>query len=298
MTKSGACPSETRQIPGRGFLFLALAALFCLTALPGCRLSGGGSSTSTLRSPEGPAMDLAMGLYQRGESLKTMAVRGGANYTTGQRRHYFKFEALVSKPGRLSFTAIDPAGRPAFKLTSDGARMTGILYGANQYVVGSATAENFGRFIPLGLSPDQMIALMSGSQVRPASAGAKTGSSGTELIVSPYGRLDDERQLWRIALAGDLNQSPATAVIKSANYGPARNPEIAITYPTVKDVPREDLGGAVEPFPHTVMVEWTASDNSRQSLRVNYDEVRLGLALGDNHFQLARPEGFELVQLP
>lgn len=292
MKKSTGCQSK-------GLLSLALLSLSAALILCGC-LAGGGSSSSAgavTRSPQGPAMDLASGLYQRGESLRTLAVRGGASYSTGLRRHFFKFEAMVIKPGYLLFTALDPAGRPAFRLASDGRELTGILYGARQYVTGPATAANFGRFIPLGLTPDQLIALMSGSQVRPASAGARETASGTELTIVPAGRPDSDSQLWRLRLAGPLAQDPSAAVVNSASFGPSRNPEISIKYLSVKNVSREDQGGRPEPFPHSVEADWTGPERQSQSLRVTYDEIRLGLPLSEDSFVLSQPAGFELVRL-
>ncbi len=279
-----------------GLALLLGLALMAGLLFPGC---GGGSGTSgaVTRSPQGPAMDLASGIYQRGESLRTLAARGGAGYTSQGRRHFFKFEVLVDKPGRMLFTALDPAGRPAFRLASDGQQLTGIMYGSRQYVVGPATAANFGRFIPLGLTPDQLIALMSGSQVRPASAGARETGEATELTIVPAGQPEGDAQLWRLRLAGGLGQNPATAVVQSAAFGPARNPEISIKYMSVKDVPREDQGGRPEPFPHSVEVDWTSADRQSQALRVTYDEIRLGLPLETGLFHLERPNGFELVQL-
>ena len=267
--------------------------------LPGCLLtggSGGGGAAEVARTPDGPAMAMAAGLYQRGESLQTMAARGGAGYTSGSKRHYFKFETVTMKPGRIMFTALDPAGRPAFRLASDGQMITCILYGEKQYAIGPATAENFGRFLPLGITPDQLISLMTGSQVRPASAGAKESGSSTELIVQPAGRPADDRHLWRLSLVGGLQQDPAATVIQSASFGPPRRPELSIKYLSVKNVAREDLGGRQEPFPHSVEVDWT--DQNKQSLRVTYDEVRLGLTLTDTTFSLQRPDGFELIELP
>jgi len=292
MKKSTGCQSK------RPLISLALLSLAAAFLLGGC-LGGGASSSfgAVTRSPQGPAMDLASGLYQRGESLRTLAVRGGASYSTGLRRHFFKFEAMVIKPGYLLFTALDPAGRPAFRLASDGRELTGILYGARQYVTGPATAANFGRFIPLGLSPDQLIALMSGSQVRPASAGARETSSGTELTIVPAGQPESDSQLWRLRLAGPMAQDPNSIVVNSATFGPPRKPEISIKYLSVKNVSREDQGGRPEPFPHSVEADWTGSDRQSQSLRVTYDEIRLGLPLSEGSFVLSQPDGFELVRL-
>jgi hypothetical protein len=241
-------------------------------------------------------MTLASGLYQRGADLATMAARGGASYTADNQRHYFRFEAVAMKPGRLLFTAFDPAGRPAFRLASDGDTFTGILYGARQYAVGPATAENFGRFIPLGVSPDQLIALMSGAQVRPGAAGARESGDATELTVVPAGQSSESARLWRIRLAGPVGQDPARAAVQSASFGSARNPVISIKYMSVQNVPREDQGGRPEPFPHSVDVEWT--EKGSLALHVSYDEVRLGLPLDQKLFSLPRPDGFELVPLP
>jgi|GEM_PF-1736216 len=316
MKKSTGCQNKNRRRPNL-FVFdrisaslwptqfalqifsrLAALNLAAILLLTGC-LGGSGSSLSgaTTRSPEGPAMDLASGLYQRGESLRTLAVRGGADYNIGQKRHFFKFEALAIKPGYLLFTALDPAGRPAFRLASDGRELTGIFYGARQFVTGPATAANFSRFIPLGLTPDQLIALISGSQVRPASAGARETSSGTELIIAPAGRPENDNQLWRLKLTGSLDQDPATAVVQSAAFGSPRKPEISISYLSVKNVLREDLSSRSEPFPHSVEAAWTGPDRQSQSLRVTYNEVRLGLSLNESSFVLERPDGFELLRL-
>lgn len=316
MKKSTGCQNKTRRRsalfvggqtpaePGRtqkaqcAFIGLAALSLTAVLLLSGC-LGGSGSGVSgaASRSPQGPAMELASGLYQRGESLRTLAVRGGASYNLGQKRHFFKFEAMVIKPGYLLFTALDPAGRPAFRLASDGRELSGIFYGTRQFVTGPATARNFGRFIPLGLTPDQLISLMSGSQVKPAAAGARETASGTELTIVPADRPESDSQLWRLRLAGPLSQNSASAVVQSAAFGPLRNPEISIKYLSVKNVPREDQNGRPEPFPYSVEADWAGTDRRSQSLRVTYDEVRLGLPLNENAFVLERPSGFELLQL-
>lgn len=276
---------------------LWLLSFLCLplVALAGC--ASGGKET-VLRTPNGPAMALASALYERGASLETLAARGGATYSEGQQRHYFKFEALLKKPGQLLFTALDPAGRPAFRLASDGQTLRGIVYGSNQYFSGPATAENFGRFLPLGLSPEELTTLLTGSLVRPVAAGAGNfDGRATELLVVPSGGTDDESQLWRLKVSGEVNQNPQTAALESAAFGPARRPQMALKYANIKNVTREDLGGRLEPFPHSIEAQWGGVSGKPKNLRVTYNEIRLGLPLDEDLFSIPRPENFQLIEL-
>ncbi len=277
-----------------------LSLLWILTVLMFASCSGlSSTSKETVEAgadPSGSALRLASELYQRGASLQTLAARGGASYTLDGKRSHFKFEAVMAKPGRMLFTALDPMGRPAFRLVSDGQTLTGLLYSAKQYATGPATAANFGRFIPLGLSPDQLIVLMTGSVPQPAKASARSTGGSTELTVLPVGMPEGTANQWRIKVEGPLDQNPATAKVTSAILGQANNPKMSIKYLSIKDVAREDLNGQMEPFPSSVEVEW--NDVKKQSLRVTYEEVRLGLPLGDELFTLTQPEGFEFIQLP
>lgn len=284
---------SSQRVPRSISILLSAAAFMSLILFSACGPLA--DSTTQPLSSAGPAMIMAAGIYERGHNLSSMAVRGGASFTNQGKRHYFKFEAVVLKPGHLLFTAFDPAGRPAFRLVSDGQTLTGILYGHKQYAVGPATSENFGRFIPLGITPDQLIALMSGAQVRPAEAAAVSTETSTELSILPANRPANNQLLWRVRLAGPITQNPAQAIVDAADFGPPLSPTIAIKYRAIKEITREDQNGLLEPFPHSVEIMWVEKDE--KMLRVTYDEVRLGLPLDQNLFNLVRPDGFELVQL-
>ena len=283
---------KSKNFPGDSLAVLArLAALTVLAAeLAGC---AGPREEMTPRTPEGPAMDLARGLYQRGESLRSLAARGAVSHTAGGRHTFFRFEVLALKPDRLLFTAFDPAGRPAFRLASAEGRLTGLSYGARQYFTGPATAENLARLMPVNLTLDQLVALFCASTARPMAAGARAVGDNTELTLVPDGAGEDE--VWRLRLAGGLDQDPRQAVILSAARGPAGRPNLSLRYTAVKELPREDEPGVLTPFPTSVEAEWT---KTREFLRLAYDEVRLGPGLAPNLFVLAPPEDFKAVSLP
>jgi hypothetical protein len=264
---------------------MAAWLLFSLALAAGCA-----SRPAARPGDDEAALRLAEALHLRGESLQTMAARGSAGYSADGRRHYVKFEVAVMKPDRMLFTAFDPAGRPAFKLASDGQTLTGIQYGSGEFVSGPAAAANFSRFIPLNLEVSELAALLSGFQAEPASAGARRLGDMTELTVVPTGGDPDGRLAWRLRLKGPPDQDPKAAAVESASFGPPRNPELEIVYRSIKPTPREDLGG-LEPFPYSLDIAWR--DGARRGLKVNYEEVRLGLPLETGLFSLKPPEGFE-----
>ncbi len=265
-----------------------LAPVFLILLMAGCVSA---DRAPLVLAPEGPAMNMARGLYERG--FKSLAARGGAAYQEGDRRNYFTFEVVADKADFL-FTALDPAGRPAFRLASDGKTLEGLVYGQKQYFHGPATPENFGRFLPLGLSQEDLKNLLTGASARPASAGVlESGDGFTEIMLEPQGGADDGK-LWRLRLLGDLGQDALAAALQRATFGSSRRPEIAVVYANVKNVPREDLGGRPEAFPHSIEARW---EGGEKSLRVTYREVRLGLSTEASLFKIAKPQGFETVEL-
>ena len=282
---------KSKNWPGDPLAVLArLAALTALAAqLTGC---AGHRAEVVPRAAEGPAMDLAQGLYLRSENLRTLAARGAISHEAG-RRTFFRFEVLLLKPDRLLFTAFDPTGRPAFRLAAAEGRLTGLLYGARQYFTGPATAENFARFLSLNLTLEQLVALLSNATARPAAAGARALGDNTELTLVPAEAPEDEKEVWRLKLGGGLDQDPEQAVILAAARGQVNRPDLDIRYLTVQNMPREDKPGVLTPFPTSVEAQWV-----KQSLRLTYEEVSLGPKLDPTLFVLAPPEDFEVVFLP
>jgi hypothetical protein len=285
-----------KSIKWPGDSLAALVRLAALTVLA-VELAGcaGTRGDAALRTSEGPAMDLARGLHLRGESLRALAARGSVSHEAGRRRAFFRFEAVTLKPDRLLFTAFDPAGRPAFRLASAEGRLTGLNYRTRQYFTGPATAGNFALFLPLNLNQEQFVALLCGSTARPEAAGARAAGENTEIVLVPAEAPEDENEVWRLKLAGGLDQDPRRAVILTAARGPAGRPDLRLRYLAVRDLPREDEPGGLMPFPTSVEAEWT---KPKQLLRLTYDEVSLGPTLDPGLFVLTPPEGFEAVPSP
>ncbi len=290
MKKYGFFPADAAWLRLKSWGRLGLL-LLSAGALAACAAGSRGVELS----PQGPAMDLARGLYERGLDLPSLAARAGVGYTAQGQRHFFRVEMAAARDGRLLFTALDPTGRPAFRLASDGQTLTGLDYGSRQYFQGPATAANFARFIPLGLSIKELVALMSGAQAKPAAAGASERGGALELTVVPEGSAEGPDSVWRLKLKGSVAQNPASAVVESAVLGPRNRPRVQIRYMSYRELEREDRPGLLQPFPHSVEAQW--NDGEPRSLRVTYDELRLGPALAESLFSVERPEGFELVEL-
>jgi len=282
---------KSRNCPGDSLARLAVIIVLAVE-LTAC---GGSRVNLASRAPEGPAMDLAYELYLRGVNLRSLAARGQVSHESGGRRAFFRFEVLILKPDQLFFTAFDPLGRPAFRLVTGEGRLSGLIYGARQYFTGPATTENFNRFLPLNLPPDQLVALLCGSIARPVTAGSRTVGGNTELIIAPAETQEDENALWRLRLAGDLEQDPSRIVILAAAHGPAGRPNLNLRYAKIQDLPLEDEPGVLMPFPTSVEAEWS---KKKQFLRLTYDEVKLGPKLDPGLFVLTPPDDFEVVPLP
>ena len=276
---------------------LLLASIF----LSACPVQVSGPEADPTK-PMASSLPLAQGLYQRGESLKSFAARGRVNYYKDKQRHFFRFEFISKTADKMLFTAFDPAGRPAFKMLIKDGQLSGVIYHDRKFVQGPATRENLNIFIPVNLPPQDLLALMTGAQVKPEAASGRIKGADSELIVKPdqeqsaYGQNQEQDAVWKISLKGSLEQNPQMAVIKKAEFGqPRRQPQISLNYEQVENMSREDLPGQpLEPFPKKVSAQWQKGEN----LEINYEELRLGGQFGNEAFSLSPPAGFEVIVLP
>lgn len=293
------------------------AGNFCRLIILALGLAGlAGGCTTTAKMPqtadhdlEAKAGEMAQALYERGQTLPSFAARGDATYIQGQDRKFFRFELITAKPDKILFTVFGPAGKPAFKLASDGTTMSYIAYGEKAYITGKASPENFRRIMPFDFSLQELIALASGAQVEPTWAtmamastkkNTKTGQGGaissTTLFVRPSVSPDGNDYYWQIRLSGDAAAlKPDQLKVESSKYGPPRRPKIEISYNSIKDLTREDNPGQTEPFPFTINGKWQL-ESSREAL-LRYEEVRLGLKLDEKMFKLEKPASYDLIKM-
>jgi hypothetical protein len=271
-------------------LALALAAL--LAASAGCVPGVKNPAQSDLAS-SGPAMDLAVRHRGREAAIGSLAARGAITWTDGQDR-FFRFELIRRPPGTLLLTILDPMGRPAVRMASDGLVFTGLDYRSAQAFAGNADPARLSQVLPfdLGIDSERLLALLVGAlPVTPVQAAAAPGPDGRPariLVVSP-GPSGTQ------SLTADVGYDTAgrSCLTRIAVAAAAGNPAFEVRYGGFRDEPvmgpdgRESNGG---PFPHVIDL---LLDRGRR-LSVRYDEVRLGVPIPESTFRLEIPSGFSL----
>ena len=127
---------EKPQHSGRPALrWVALTLILAPLFLFGCAAV---TETAPPATPDtrAQAMEAALRLASLGQDVSTMAVRGAIDYSSGTTKHYFRFELISQRPASFHFTIIDPLGRPAVRIVSDGQRALALEYGPATATVG------------------------------------------------------------------------------------------------------------------------------------------------------------------
>lgn len=162
-------------------------------------------------------------------------------------------------------------------------------YGESLAAVGASTPENVRRVLPVGLSLDTLLSILSDALIlRPDLAAASQNSDGafTALLLSTKEK--EGVTTWSVSLAEGPGGPRVTGFeIKAQPHRPA----LSVSYGTFKSV--EVDGSGARDFPH--LVEATLADG--RSLAVRYEEVRLGMEIPPELFEIAVPEGFDVTEL-
>jgi hypothetical protein len=233
-------------------------------------------------------MDLALGLRRGGESIGSFAARGSVEYSADGSNHFFRFELLSQRPGNFQFTVLDPLGRPAMRVISDGSRFVALQYGAREATVGPADPGSLGRFLPLGLRAEDFISLLSGTLVPvPEAAALDPGPrNGQTLRILPGGFWSGAS--WKVSLSSAENGQRIDGFTATMADGPP----LVAGYGQFAVLPVEDAGLRVD-FPHRLDLSW----GREKKLLIRYDEVRLGFPAQPGMFLPLVPAGFSRVEL-
>lgn len=129
-------------------LLLALAA-GCATRPPvGEELTG--------RELQGVKEVFLATMEQRRQAVHCLDAEAEINWRTLLRSGIVPGYLQAMAPGRLKFVGVDPLGRPALVLVTDGESFRLIMVGEGMAYQGPTTAEAFRRHLPEGLDPERL----------------------------------------------------------------------------------------------------------------------------------------------
>ncbi len=118
-----------------------------------------------LFGPEGPIQNAAevLGRVKANEqAIHTLKGDGRLTVDSPQGRGSLTLLVAVGEGARLHLEILDFFGRPLSILISDGTRFGLFQVQENRYYQGPATAENFARFLPMSLPPQELADLLRG----------------------------------------------------------------------------------------------------------------------------------------
>ncbi|MDR2421914.1 MAG: DUF4292 domain-containing protein [Deltaproteobacteria bacterium] len=272
---------------------LVVAAGLALAACQGGRGPGLGDPPPPLA--EGPAFELAERLYLVGQEPPAVAARGAADYLAPNGgRHHFEFESFVQKPDVFSFLLLGPAGSPAFRVLMVGDSAYALDYGQKTYLTGTRDELNRAR-LPLPMSPEELLALLSGALAEPpAKASAQrlgtTQAPKSELLVWSASEGDP----MRLTLDGAPGAEKAP-VLRRLSALTRSGELLTVAYDDIRGVDRRDQASSLA-FPHKITAV-VGGGRAKRSLSIRYAEVVLGAVLPRESFRLDPPPGFAWASL-
>ena len=197
----------------------------------------------------------------------------GKNFTTQE-------VILARRPGFLRLETLSPLGAPLFYFVITGQDLTMYHPGENRYYKGPARARHLSSILPVGLEPEEIIAILLG-----------------EFPLLPYegfsSRYDAREELWFLDLkdsSGGIGQvlgiDPQNGRILSAEYlleGITRRLFFS-DYRKTADFS----------FPHKIHFE---SPAARTQFTIEYQEILLNPEWMEQDFHLPVPRGAQVIPL-
>ncbi|MDR1658386.1 MAG: DUF4292 domain-containing protein [Deltaproteobacteria bacterium] len=242
-------------------------------------------------SSDGPAMELARSLYQQGQELTSFAARGSVNYIDGNQRHFFRFEFILSRPGGLSFTVLDPLGRPALRVVSDWSRFYALDYLELLATVGLATDENLRAVIPINLEIDDLLAVMTNAlMVNPVAAAADRFKGGSIGVLRVAADRPQPGSVWLVSL-DNLSSGPVISSCELKKM--AGGDDFRVRYNRFTSLAVESQPPGSKDFPMSI----EATVGRETTFEIRFDDVRLGPSLPAELFIFQVPGGFAVQEI-
>ncbi len=145
---AGLCGRPRRWLSGLLCALLLLSAA-CATRPPvGEELTG--------RELRGVKEAFLATMEQRRQAVRCLDAEVDINWRTLLRSGIIPGYLQAMAPGRLKFVGVDPLGRPALVLVTDGESFRLIMVGEGMAYQGPTTAEAFRRHLPEGLDPERL----------------------------------------------------------------------------------------------------------------------------------------------
>ncbi|MEW5722803.1 MAG: DUF4292 domain-containing protein [Thermodesulfobacteriota bacterium] len=279
MRKSGRGSNnrEARLLPA-----LVLAAAVWTA---GCAVLAPTPSGDGLPAPE----TVVERLRERQDLVRTFAGRGSIKLKRDKSEHYLEVMVAAARPDRLRLQGFDFMGRPVLILAVDDKTLSFLDYRQARLFQGPATPENLSRFLPLGLSLPEVVALLSGGQPLAAydraSLEARREVGGATWVLSLFRpRGDWVEKVW--LTPGGLQVSR----VELGHRGEKADYRLDFAdYRTVEGRPPAETA----PF------QIKAADvQSTRELIISYTEVSLNPELPATLFQLEPPAGVVVEPLP
>jgi outer membrane lipoprotein-sorting protein len=139
------------------------ASLLVLLILGGCV-----RALPPPHEPIGPDARRLIGLLiARWHGFSDLRTRADIHVQRGGERQQLIGVLLVRTPDSVRFEALSPFGYPLLMVSIDQGRLTAYMAGANEGVLGPATAETAERLLSLPFEPDDLVGVLAGRVLPP-----------------------------------------------------------------------------------------------------------------------------------
>lgn len=220
-------------------------------------------------------------MEQRLEGLTSIAIEARVSYYSDAGARKGNMTLLARRPASLHFAALSPTDDLLGVLASDGTTFTSFERGGKVCQTGPACPQNVGRMLPLVMEGEDVVKVLLGGAplIRHATREVEWDPRVGAYRVTLSGVGTEVQRVWIEHGSGLVRRTDLTRDGKRV-------------FDVVFDDPKTVAGVRMPGAMHATM------SRGDVDLRVVYREVDLNLALEDDAFALACPEGLTVEHLP